>query len=79
MDFENRLIVITGGAGGIARATAQLLLGQGAELLLIDPSATMLEASAGELAGGARVRTVVSGLESPRACALAVADLDRPI
>ena len=79
MKLENRLIVITGGAGGIARATAQLLLGQGAELLLIDPSATMLEASAGELAGGARVRTVASGLESPQACALALADLDRPI
>ena len=79
MEFENRVIVITGGAGGIARETAKLLLSHGAELLLIDPSATMLGASAGELAGGARVRTVASGLESPQACALALADLDRPI
>ena len=26
MEFENKLIVITGGAGGIARETARLLL-----------------------------------------------------
>ena len=39
MEFERRLIVITGGAGGIARTTAGLLLAQGAELLLIDPDA----------------------------------------
>ena len=36
MEFGNKLIVITGGAGGIARETAQLLLAGGAELLLID-------------------------------------------
>jgi hypothetical protein len=35
MAFENKLIVITGGAGGIARETGKSLLAQGAELLLI--------------------------------------------
>ena len=79
MEFDKRLIVITGGAGGIARATAQLLLAQGAELLLIDPSASALEAAAAELAPAARVRTAVSALESPEACALALAAVDRPI
>ena len=79
MEFENRVIVITGGAGGIARETAKLLLAHGAELLLIDPSASLLQASAGELAGGARVRTVVSALESPEACRAALAGVDRPI
>jgi 3-oxoacyl-[acyl-carrier protein] reductase len=79
MAFEDRLIVITGGAGGIARATAKLLLADGARLLLIDPSASALEAAAAELAPGARVRTAVSALESPEACALALADVDRPI
>jgi NAD(P)-dependent dehydrogenase (short-subunit alcohol dehydrogenase family) len=79
MEFDERLIVITGGAGGIARATAKLLLAQGAELLLIDPSAPALEAAAAELAAAARVRTVVSALESPEACRAALADLDRPI
>jgi NAD(P)-dependent dehydrogenase (short-subunit alcohol dehydrogenase family) len=78
MEFENRLIVITGGAGGIAGETAQLLLAGGAELLLIDPSATALEASAAELASE-RVRTVVSALQSPEACGAALAGIERPI
>jgi 3-oxoacyl-[acyl-carrier protein] reductase len=79
MEFENRLIVITGGAGGIARETAKLLLAQGAELLLIDPNASLLEAGAAELAGGKRVRTVVSALESPEACRAALAGVERPV
>ena len=64
MEFERRLIVITGGAGGIARATAGLLLAQGAELLLIDPDASALAALAAELVPSARVRTAVSALDS---------------
>ncbi|MGH6901023.1 MAG: SDR family NAD(P)-dependent oxidoreductase [Geminicoccaceae bacterium] len=79
MEFENRLVVITGGAGGIARETAKLLLAQGAELLLIDPSAAVLEAAAADLAAGARVRTAVSALESPDACTAALAGTPRPI
>ena len=78
MEFENRLIVITGGAGGIARETARLLLAEGAELLLIDPAAATLEATLADLAPGARVRTAVSALESPDACAAALAGT-RPI
>jgi len=79
MEFENRLIVITGGAGGIARETASLLLAEGAELLLVDPSASMLEAAAADLAPGVRVATAVSALESPDACAAALAGVTRPI
>jgi NAD(P)-dependent dehydrogenase (short-subunit alcohol dehydrogenase family) len=79
MEFENRLIVITGGAGGIARETARLLLAKGAELLLIDPSASVLEATAAELAAGLRMRTAVSALESPDACEAALAGVERPI
>ena len=66
MEFENKLIVITGGAGGIARETARLLLAGGAQLLLIDPSAAALEARAAELASGERVRIAVSALSRPR-------------
>lgn len=79
MEFENRLIVVTGGAGGIAWETARLLLAGGAELLLIDPSATALEASAAELDSEGRVRTAISGLESPQACEAALAGIERPI
>jgi 3-oxoacyl-[acyl-carrier protein] reductase len=78
MEFANRLIVITGGAGGIARETARLLLAEGAELLLIDPAAATFEATLADLAPGARVRTAVSALESPDACAAALAGT-RPI
>jgi NAD(P)-dependent dehydrogenase (short-subunit alcohol dehydrogenase family) len=79
MEFEGKLIVITGGAGGIARETARLLLEGGAELLLIDPNAGALEACAGELAPAERVRTAVSALESPAACTAALAGIERPV
>ena len=79
MEFENKLIVITGGAGGIARETGRLLLAGGAELLLIDPSALMLETTGADLAPAARVRTAVSALESPDACVAALAGIVRPV
>jgi 3-oxoacyl-[acyl-carrier protein] reductase len=79
MEFEGKLIVITGGAGGIAGETARLLLDGGAELLLIDPNAAALEASAAELAGGGRVSTAVSALESPAACSAALAGIEEPV
>ncbi len=79
MEFEDRQVVITGGAGGIARATARLLLADGARLLLIDPDAGALEALAAELDAGARVQRVVSSLATPAACAAAVAGLVLPI
>jgi NAD(P)-dependent dehydrogenase (short-subunit alcohol dehydrogenase family) len=79
MEFDDRLIVITGGAGGIARPTASLLLADGARLLLIDPDASGLERVAAELDAGARVRTVTSSLATPEACAAALEGLGRPI
>lgn len=79
MQLEDRLIVITGGAGGIARATAPLLLAEGAQLLLIDPNASALEALAAELDADSRMRTVASSLATPEACAAALESLDRPI
>lgn len=78
-EIENRLIVLTGGAGGIARETARRLLADGARLLLIDPDARALDALAAELAVGERVRTVVSALETPAACEAALADLAQPV
>jgi NAD(P)-dependent dehydrogenase (short-subunit alcohol dehydrogenase family) len=74
MTLQDRLIVITGGAGGIARATAPLLLAEGARLLLIDPDAAALEGLAGE-----RVRTVASALTSPEECEAALGGVAQPI
>ena len=51
MAFQDKLVVITGGAGGIARATAPLLLAEGASLLLIDPDGAALERTAGPARG----------------------------
>jgi 3-oxoacyl-[acyl-carrier protein] reductase len=79
MEFEGKLIVITGGAGGIAGETARLLVTGGAEVLLVDPNAAALEASAAALAGGERVRTAVSALESPAACSAALAGIEEPV
>ena len=79
MGFEEQLIVITGGAGGIARETAQLLLADGARLLLIDPDAAGLEARAAELAAGDRLKTVVSSLDTPEACAAALEGSAQPL
>ena len=79
MDLDGRTVVITGGAGGIARETAPMLLDDGAELLLIDPDADRLAALGEELDAGPRVRTAVSALESPEACAAVLAGLEGPV
>ena len=76
--LEGKLIVLTGGAGGIARETAPLLLAQGADLLLIDLDEARLKEAARALDARPRVETVVSRLESPDACSRALAGLDRP-
>jgi 3-oxoacyl-[acyl-carrier protein] reductase len=78
-ELDGRRIVITGGAGGIARATAKLLLADGARLLLIDPDANGLEGLAAELAAGDRVRTTVSALATPRECAAALEGSPPPV
>jgi 3alpha(or 20beta)-hydroxysteroid dehydrogenase len=56
--MDGKAVVITGGGGGIGRATARLLAAGGARLLLVDRDAGRLEEIAGELAAsGAQVRT----------------------
>jgi len=78
-ELDGRRIVITGGAGGIARASARLLLDDGATLLLIDPNAPALERAAAELGAGERLATAVSALDSPAACEVALGGLGGPI
>jgi len=81
-ELDGRRIVITGGAGGIARASARLLLDDGATLLLIDPNAAALDRAAAELGAGERLATAVSALDSPDACEAALGGLgglDEPI
>jgi 3-oxoacyl-[acyl-carrier protein] reductase len=70
-------VVITGGAGGIGRATARALLDAGAQVLLVDPDADGLVAAAA--AFGDRVAVHCSALDTPGACAAALDAADGPI
>lgn len=55
--FDGKVVVITGGGGGIGRATAVHLAGEGAQLVLVDRAADALAGSvaAVERAGGSAV------------------------
>ncbi|MGC8475738.1 MAG: SDR family NAD(P)-dependent oxidoreductase [Acetobacteraceae bacterium] len=69
--FYNQRIAITGGAGGIGRASARLFLDGGAHVLLIDRDAAALEAAERELGAG-RLAAWHSDLATPAACAQAL-------
>lgn len=67
--LEGRRIVLTGGAGGIAMATARRLLAMDATLHLIDNRADAIDQAVADLDAGDRVTTLVSAIDSPAACA----------
>ena len=69
--FAGRRIAITGGAGGIGRATARVFLEAGAHVLLIDPDADGLDAAKQAL-GPTRLSTWRSEIATPAACAEAL-------
>jgi len=79
MTFSNKTIVITGGAGGIARATIPILLEDGAKLCLIDPDSDGLAKIKAEMDAGDRLETVASLIDSPSACEASVSGIDGPI
>jgi len=78
-DYDGRLFVVSGAAGGIGRETVPLLLGKGARVHLIDVAAAPLEAMAAELAAPDRVTTAVSSLDGPEACREALEGVGRPV
>ncbi len=49
--LDNKIALITGGAGGIGKATAELFLKEGASVLLVDLKEEDLKAAAKELGG----------------------------
>lgn len=77
--LDGGVVVITGGAGGIARATVPMLLADGADLVLIDPDRGALREAAESFGAGDRIRTVASALDSPDACSAALEGLTRPL
>lgn len=69
--LEGKICVVTGGAGSIGRATARLMLEEGARLVLSDLSAEDLERARAELPDGevALLPTDVSDADSVRTLA----------
>jgi 3-oxoacyl-[acyl-carrier protein] reductase len=76
--LKDKWIVLTGGGGGIGRACIDVFLHDGARVLAMDADAASLATVASAYAQDA-VRTVQSNLDSPEACARAVAVLDSPV
>jgi 3-oxoacyl-[acyl-carrier protein] reductase len=78
-EFEGKLIVVTGAAGGIGRECVDLLLQHGADLLLIDRDEAGLAQLAQSCRAPARVKIAASSLESPESCARALAAAPGPV
>ena len=78
-EFDEKCVVLTGGAGEIARACADAFLAVGARLHLVDIRADALDVAVQELAAGDRVTTFCSALDTPDACAAALDEAGGPL
>jgi NAD(P)-dependent dehydrogenase (short-subunit alcohol dehydrogenase family) len=64
--FTDRVAVITGGAGGIGRATARRLAAEGARVVIVDSNSQAAEAAASEVGGLALPADVTSPEDNQR-------------
>jgi NAD(P)-dependent dehydrogenase (short-subunit alcohol dehydrogenase family) len=72
-------IVVTGAAGGIGREACRLFVERGAHVVLVDIHEGGLRDLEQQLAAPGRVQAVASALDSPEACAAAIARVEGPI
>jgi len=71
VDWDGKVALVTGAAGGIGRATVAGLLAAGAEVVAFDAVADGLETARAEWGAGARVRPVVGDVGDANAVATA--------
>lgn len=69
MDFDNTVAIVTGGASGMGRATAELMAERGASVVVVDIN----EALANEVAAGVGGTAIVGSVADPAFCQAAVA------
>lgn len=72
--FDHQVVIVTGAARGIGRATAQLFARQGASVVLLDRLAELGQATAAEIvAAGGQVTFIATDVTQPEAVEAAVA------
>ena len=76
MRFENKIVVITGAAGGVGQTLARLFAREGARLMLSDLNAEGLQATAEEAAqAGAQVSYLAGNLREKAYCEQVIAQV----
>lgn len=63
--FNNKTVVITGGAGGIGLAAGKLFAKEGANVLLVDLKEEALQAAVNSIGGGGKVSYQVADVTQP--------------
>lgn len=76
--FTGRLIVVTGGAGGIGVATVRAFMEQGGHVIMADRDQEALE-RAGALLGPTRLGLFPTDLSTPAECARVIASAGLPV
>lgn len=76
MRFQDRSVIVTGGAGGIGTAIAARFAAEGARVVVTDVNAEGAEATAaGIRATGGRARALAADIAAAEGCRLIVADV----
>ncbi|WP_372660168.1 SDR family oxidoreductase [Hydrogenophaga sp.] len=78
-EFQNRHVLVTGGAGGIGSACARHFLERGAYVTLVDVDEQGLQRTRAALGFPERTRTQVSSLSDAHACARAAQAAGAPL